>query len=155
MQVEIDENSGYCFGVEFAIQMAEDERREIAADIGNHEYNCKYNALLREQTPFWEAATARLEKIQSELREELPDFAHFLSPGEAMENLQKLMERNAFTKFAVNVRNVEGNYQNLLRDLVRDKINGVQIRLVRHQERNALLDRFLKDEAIEKIWNKG
>jgi 4-hydroxy-3-methylbut-2-enyl diphosphate reductase len=28
MQVEIDENSGYCFGVEFAIQMAEDEMTE-------------------------------------------------------------------------------------------------------------------------------
>ncbi|MEQ9006345.1 MAG: 4-hydroxy-3-methylbut-2-enyl diphosphate reductase, partial [Ekhidna sp.] len=28
MQVEIDENSGYCFGVEFAIQMAEDEMVE-------------------------------------------------------------------------------------------------------------------------------
>ncbi|WP_420316058.1 4-hydroxy-3-methylbut-2-enyl diphosphate reductase [Ekhidna sp.] len=28
MQVEIDENSGYCFGVEFAIQMAEDEMAE-------------------------------------------------------------------------------------------------------------------------------
>ena len=25
MQVTIDKNSGYCFGVEFAIQMAEDE----------------------------------------------------------------------------------------------------------------------------------
>ena len=25
MKVEIDQNSGYCFGVEFAIQMAEDE----------------------------------------------------------------------------------------------------------------------------------
>jgi 4-hydroxy-3-methylbut-2-enyl diphosphate reductase len=28
MKVEIDENSGYCFGVEFAIQMAEDEMSE-------------------------------------------------------------------------------------------------------------------------------
>lgn len=28
MNVEIDENSGYCFGVEFAIQMAEDEMAE-------------------------------------------------------------------------------------------------------------------------------
>lgn len=28
MKVEIDENSGYCFGVEFAIQMAEDEMKE-------------------------------------------------------------------------------------------------------------------------------
>lgn len=28
MKVEIDENSGYCFGVEFAIQMAEDEMEE-------------------------------------------------------------------------------------------------------------------------------
>ena len=28
MKVEIDENSGYCFGVEFAIQMAEDEMAE-------------------------------------------------------------------------------------------------------------------------------
>ncbi|MEP1031937.1 4-hydroxy-3-methylbut-2-enyl diphosphate reductase [Ekhidna sp.] len=28
MRVEIDENSGYCFGVEFAIQMAEDEMSE-------------------------------------------------------------------------------------------------------------------------------
>jgi len=28
MKVEIDENSGYCFGVEFAIQMAEDEMTE-------------------------------------------------------------------------------------------------------------------------------
>jgi len=28
MQVKIDENSGYCFGVEFAIQMAEDEMEE-------------------------------------------------------------------------------------------------------------------------------
>ena len=28
MEIEIDENSGYCFGVEFAIQMAEDEMEE-------------------------------------------------------------------------------------------------------------------------------
>lgn len=28
MKIEIDENSGYCFGVEFAIQMAEDEMAE-------------------------------------------------------------------------------------------------------------------------------
>src|SRR5688572_7105820 len=28
MQIEIDKNSGYCFGVEFAIQMAEDEMTE-------------------------------------------------------------------------------------------------------------------------------
>lgn len=28
MEVKIDENSGYCFGVEFAIQMAEDEMEE-------------------------------------------------------------------------------------------------------------------------------
>jgi len=28
MEIEIDEKSGYCFGVEFAIQMAEDEMRE-------------------------------------------------------------------------------------------------------------------------------
>ncbi len=28
MEVEIDQNSGYCFGVEFAIQMAEDEMKE-------------------------------------------------------------------------------------------------------------------------------
>ncbi|GAB4236421.1 MAG: 4-hydroxy-3-methylbut-2-enyl diphosphate reductase [Ekhidna sp.] len=28
MNIEIDENSGYCFGVEFAIQMAEDEMEE-------------------------------------------------------------------------------------------------------------------------------
>ncbi len=28
MKIEIDENSGYCFGVEFAIQMAEDEMKE-------------------------------------------------------------------------------------------------------------------------------
>jgi 4-hydroxy-3-methylbut-2-enyl diphosphate reductase len=28
MEVKIDENSGYCFGVEFAIQMAEDEMKE-------------------------------------------------------------------------------------------------------------------------------
>lgn len=25
MKIDIDKNSGYCFGVEFAIQMAEDE----------------------------------------------------------------------------------------------------------------------------------
>ncbi|MEO9872127.1 4-hydroxy-3-methylbut-2-enyl diphosphate reductase [Ekhidna sp.] len=34
MKVEIDENSGYCFGVEFAIQMAEDEM------IEGHELYC-------------------------------------------------------------------------------------------------------------------
>lgn len=34
MKVEIDENSGYCFGVEFAIQMAEDEMTE------GHELYC-------------------------------------------------------------------------------------------------------------------
>lgn len=34
MKVEIDENSGYCFGVEFAIQMAEDEMVE------GHELYC-------------------------------------------------------------------------------------------------------------------
>ena len=28
MKVEIDINSGYCFGVEFAIQMAEDEMNQ-------------------------------------------------------------------------------------------------------------------------------
>ena len=28
MEVTIDKNSGYCFGVEFAIQMAEDEMKE-------------------------------------------------------------------------------------------------------------------------------
>lgn len=28
MKVTIDQNSGYCFGVEFAIQMAEDEMKE-------------------------------------------------------------------------------------------------------------------------------
>ncbi len=28
MKVTIDQNSGYCFGVEFAIQMAEDEMEE-------------------------------------------------------------------------------------------------------------------------------
>ena len=33
MKVEIDQHSGYCFGVEFAIQMAEDEMKE-----GNHLY---------------------------------------------------------------------------------------------------------------------
>ncbi|WP_258104403.1 4-hydroxy-3-methylbut-2-enyl diphosphate reductase [Marinoscillum sp. MHG1-6] len=33
MKVEIDQNSGYCFGVEFAIQMAEDEMAD-----GNHLY---------------------------------------------------------------------------------------------------------------------
>ena len=137
-----------------AVHLAEAEQREIQADLERNEYNCKYNALLKEQPPFWEAATARLDKIQSELRDELPDFADFLSPGEAMENL-KTTERNAFTQFAVNVRTVEGHYQNLLQDLVKDKLNGVQIRLARHQERNALLDRFLKDETIEKIWNKG
>lgn len=138
-----------------AVHLAEAEQREIKADLERNEYNCKYNALLKEQTPFWEAATTRLEKIQSELRDELPDFADFLSPGEAMENLKTTTERNAFTQFAVNVRTVEGHYQNLLQDLVKDKLNGVQIRLARHQERNALLDRFLKDETIEKIWNKG
>ena len=138
-----------------AVNLAEAEQREIEADLKRNEYNCKYNALLKEQTPFWEAATARLDKIQSELRDELPDFADFLSPGEAMENLKNTTERNAFTQFAVNVRTVEGHYQNLLQDLVKDKLNGVQIRLARHQERNALLDRFLKDETIEKIWNKG
>ena len=137
-----------------AVNLAEAEQREIEADLKRNEYNCKYNALLKEQTPFWEAATARLDKIQSELRDELPDFADFLSPGEAMENLKNTTERNAFTQFAVNVRTVEGHYQNLLQDLVKDKLNGVQIRLARHQERNALLDRFLKDETIEKIWNK-
>ena len=138
-----------------AVHLAEAEQREIKADLERNEYNCKYNALLKEQTPFWEAATTRLEKIQSELRDELPDFADFLNPGEAMENLKTMTERNAFTQFSVNVRTVEGHYQNLLQDLVKDKLNGVQIRLARHQERNALLDRFLKDENIEKIWNKG
>ena len=34
MKVEIDENSGYCFGVEFAIQMAEDEM------VDGHELYC-------------------------------------------------------------------------------------------------------------------
>src|SRR6478752_116188 len=29
MEVSIDKNSGYCFGVEFAIQMAEDELNEV------------------------------------------------------------------------------------------------------------------------------
>src|SRR5688572_7550606 len=29
MEVTIDKNSGYCFGVEFAIQMAEDEMQEV------------------------------------------------------------------------------------------------------------------------------
>ncbi|MEQ8473309.1 MAG: 4-hydroxy-3-methylbut-2-enyl diphosphate reductase [Marinoscillum sp.] len=33
MQIEIDSNSGYCFGVEFAIQMAEDEMKD-----GSHLY---------------------------------------------------------------------------------------------------------------------
>lgn len=138
-----------------AVHLAEAEQRDIQADLERNEYNCKYNALLQEQTPFWEAATARLEKIQNELRDELPDFADFLNPGEAMENLKTTTDRNAFTQFAVNVRTVEGHYNNLLQDLVKDKLKGVQIRLARHQERNTLLDRFLKDEAIEKIWNNG
>lgn len=138
-----------------AVHLAEAEQRDIQADLERNEYNCKYNALLQEQTPFWEAATARLEKIQNELRDELPDFADFLNPGEAMENLKTTTDRNAFTQFAVNVRTVEGHYNNLLQDLVKDKLKGVQIRLARHQERNTLLDRFLKDEAIERIWNKG
>lgn len=34
MQIEIDQNSGYCFGVEFAIQMAEDEM------AGGHQLYC-------------------------------------------------------------------------------------------------------------------
>ncbi len=29
MKITIDKNSGYCFGVEFAIQMAEDEMEEV------------------------------------------------------------------------------------------------------------------------------
>ena len=29
MTVTIDKNSGYCFGVEFAIQMAEDEMESV------------------------------------------------------------------------------------------------------------------------------
>ena len=29
MEIVIDKNSGYCFGVEFAIQMAEDEMQEV------------------------------------------------------------------------------------------------------------------------------
>src|SRR3954462_15614940 len=30
MEITIDKNSGYCFGVEFAIQMAEDEMQEVS-----------------------------------------------------------------------------------------------------------------------------
>lgn len=137
------------------IAIAEREIEEMKADIAEHEYNAKYNALLKEQTPFWDAATTRLAKIQAELKDELPDFADFLEPVEAMEKLQQSLERSPFTQYAVDIRTVEGNYYRLLTDLVVDKLDGKKIRLARHQERNTLLDRFLKSDTIEKIWNRG
>lgn len=137
------------------VAIAEREIEEMKADIAEHEYNAKYNALCKEQTPFWDAASTRLAKIQAELKEELPDFADFLEPAEAMEKLQQTIEKSPFTQYAVDIRNVEGNYYRLLIDLVVDKLDGKKIRLARHQERNALLDRFLKSDTIEKIWNRG
>lgn len=137
------------------ITLAEAENEEINADLANHEYNAKFNAMMSEQSDFWAAATIRLQKIQEELKEELPDFANFLDPAQAMENLRKQTEGSPFTQYSVDVRTVAGNYQRLLEDLVSDKLDGKSIRLSRHQERNNLLDRFLKSETIERSWNKG
>lgn len=137
------------------IALAEREIEEMKADVAEHEYNAKYNALLKEQTPFWDAATTRLAKIQAELKDELPDFADFLEPEAAIKKLQQSVEKNDFTQYAVDIRSVEENYSRLLMDLVVDKLDGKKIRLARHQERISLLDRFLKSDTIEKIWNRG
>ena len=110
---------------------------------------------MKEQTPFWDAATTRLAKIQAELKDELPDFVDFLEPEEAIEKLQQSVEKNTFTQYAVDIRGAEENYSRLLMDLVVDKLDGKKIRLARHQERNSLLDRFLKSDTIEKICNRG
>jgi flagellar basal body P-ring protein FlgI len=137
------------------IAMAEHEIEQMKADIAEHEYNVKYNTLMKEQKPFWDAATTRLAKIQAELKDELPDFVDFLEPEEAIEKLKQSVEKNTFTQYAVDIRGAEENYSRLLIDLVMDKLDGKKIRLARHQERNSLLDRFLKSDAIEKIWNRG
>ena len=137
-----------------AINLAEQEALGIEEDIKTHEYNCKYNALLNEQTGFWDAAAARLKKLQDDLREDLPDFADFIDPVEAMENLQEAVERNPFTRFRVAVDGVITNYEQLIADLARDKLRGTQIRLSRHQDRNTVLDRFLKADDVEPYWNR-
>ena len=137
-----------------AINLAEQEAAGIEEDIKAHAYNCKYNALLSEQTGFWDAAASRLKKLQDDLREELPDFADFIDPVEAMENLQAQMERNPFTRFRVAVDGVRTNYEQLIADLARDKLNGARIGLSRHQDRNRVLDGFLTADDVEPYWNR-
>ena len=154
-QQEIADANAVIRGKTDEIHLAEREIEEIKIDIATHEYNTKYNKILQEQTPFWTAATARLKKIQAELKEDLPDFADFVEAEEAMTRLQDTLESSPFTQFAVEIKTVAGNYERLLIDLVVDKLEGKKIRLARHQERNNLLDRFLKSDAIEKQWNRG
>ena len=136
-------------------QLAERKIEDIKANIATHEYSVKFNKMIQEQTPFWTAATARLERIQAELKEDLPDFADFIEAKEALTSIQKSAKDNPFTQWSVDVRTTVGNYERLLIDLVVDKLDGKKIRLARHQERNALLDRFLKSDSIERQWNRG
>lgn len=113
----------------------------------------KVNALLAEQASFLDALEARLDKMQKDLTEELPDFANFLEPAKTIEKIRNISAHSGFSQVALDIRNSENFYNRLLNELCEKKINGEQIPVSMARQRNDILDRLLQTPAVESIWN--
>lgn len=137
----------------------EEHKRKILAAGNMLEEDAKekaINALVDEQPYFWEAAEVRLAKIQEELSAELPDFANFVDPEDAIKNIRSIAEApRSFGGVALFIRNTNSDYTNYIRDLCEKKHNGVAIPLSLQRQKTVILDNFLNSQPIEGYWSKG
>ena len=90
---------------------------------------------------------------QEEANEYMAGLGKSLPPEIIIERMQSSIIGNTFNQEAVDIRGFKLKYEQAVREICKNKVEGVYVSSLELQKPKYLLDNFLFKPHIERIWN--
>jgi hypothetical protein len=129
------------------------EKERLNTAITNQELEERVDELYTKQIDFWEALEGQIKAKQEEANEYMAGLGKLLPPEIIIERMQSSIIGNTFNQEAVDIRGFKLKYEQAVREICKNKIEGVYVSSLELQKPKYLLDNFLFKPHIERIWN--
>ncbi len=147
------ENSNKLITLQRSINRLMNEKERLNTAITNQELEERVDELYTKQIEFWEALEGQIKAKQEEANEYMAGLGKSLPPEIIIERMQSSIIGNMFNQEAVDIRGFKLKYEQAVREICKNKVEGVYVSSLELQKPKYLLDNFLFKPHIERIWN--
>ncbi|OUW04286.1 MAG: hypothetical protein CBD16_02410 [Betaproteobacteria bacterium TMED156] len=125
---------------------------DLEERINTLDREIKLDAIIEQQTSFWDALKVRIAAKHRDIQELTSDFVTLKDPEQVLNDIRGVVEGEAFNIDAVTLRTGQARYQVAITELAERKLDGKGITITEAQAPITAIDNFLELPVVSKIW---